>query len=175
MNCMSHCGDKRERGVLPRVECHTEEPDTWFYDFSGRACAELYTRQKDCFMSVIPVFVSFLFFWLLAGLAGLFLSTTLSLFSVAVVLLFSGAVAVDGIVTIKKRGLTLKGAIVFHKALYRSDRCGTGVPLSKKYGIYTDKIVADAARDRRKLLYAGCAMILSFALFLSLALTGVLS
>ena len=172
INCMAHSGEHRETLTINNVECKTQRLNKSFYIFAGLACSELYFRRKDCFMSVFPSYLVIVVFWLIIGVVGLFINTKLSLFSGAYNLMFCFACLIDRLLFIKDQGII--NTITLNKHLYCCNYTGSRVPLFKKYGIYTDKIVLSANRQRNKLIYAICSMTMSFIVVYCLILVGVL-
>lgn len=171
VNCMAHCGENRQSGTIGCVECAAVKPDKNFYRFYGLACSELYFRRKDCFMSVFPSFLMFTVFWLAAGVAGLFVLKPLAVFSGACLAAFCLAAVIDGLFT-NKTGLY--NSFVFYKNLYLCRYSGRRVPPCKKYGVYTDKIVAQANRRRNMAAYAILAMAIALIVVCCLAAGGVI-
>lgn len=171
VNCMAHSGENRDSSSINAVECSIKRPNQDFYTFSGLACSELYFRRKDCFMSVFPSFLMFAIFWLIAGILGIFFYKLLAIFSGGSIILFCFMFLIDKLISIRKRGII--NSLIFNKSLYGCKYSGKRVPLFKKYGIYTDLIVANANQQRNKLIYAICAMIISLIVICCLVITGV--
>lgn len=173
VNCIIHSGTTYVSLFIDVVECGVSRPNKDFYAFYGLACSELYFRRNDCFISVFPSFLMVAILWLIVGIIGVFFYKFLFIFSVGNIVLFCFMLLIDKLISIRKIGII--NTLVFNKNLYCCKYSGKSVPLFKRYGIYTDLIVAQANQQRNRLAYAICAMIISLIVVCCLASIGLMT
>ncbi|MBQ7383734.1 MAG: UbiA family prenyltransferase, partial [Clostridia bacterium] len=138
--------------------------------FSGLACAELYPRRKDCFMTVFPLESLLFCVFSLFALFGFFFERTLFVFGVSFLILNFPLTFLIWILGIKSLGVGIKKQLIFNYFMYIKVSELRAVPFYKVYGIYTDKIVNRANEKRKMFSVALISLLISFcvALFIKI-------